>query len=62
MTTGKEQAPFRRGHEREDADPRNPLLHLSTCLAVGAVVILVILAIHWLTLQRPANSKWLAKR
>ena len=49
MTTSKEQAPTRRGHEREDADPRNPLLHFSTCLAVGALVILVILAIHWLT-------------
>jgi hypothetical protein len=48
MTTSKEQAPLRRGHEREDADPRSPLPHLSTCLAVGAVVILVILAIHWL--------------
>ena len=49
MTTGKEQAPFRRGHEREDAHGRNPLPHLSACLAVGAVAILVILAIHWLT-------------
>ena len=45
MTTGQQQTPTR----REDADPRNPLLHLSTCLAVGAVVILLILAIHWLT-------------
>jgi len=49
MTTSQEQTPTIRGHEREDADPRNPLPHLSTCLAVGAVVILVILAIHWLT-------------
>ena len=49
MTTSKEQTPLRRGHEREDADLRNPLPHLSTCLAVAAVVILVILAIHWLT-------------
>jgi hypothetical protein len=49
MITSKDQTPLRRGHEREDADLRNPLLHLSACLAVGAVVILVILAIHWLT-------------
>ena len=49
MTTSQEQTPIRRGHEREDADPRNPLLHLSACLAAGALVILVILAIHWLT-------------
>jgi len=49
MTTSKEQTPLRGGHEREGADPRNPLLHLSTCLAAGVVVILVILAIHWLT-------------
>jgi len=48
MTTSKEQTPIRRGHERAGADPRNPLLHLSTCLAAGAVVILVTLAIHWL--------------
>jgi hypothetical protein len=49
VTTSKEQTPLTRGHEREDTDPRNPLLHLSTCLAAGAVVILMILAIHWLT-------------
>ena len=49
MTTSKEQTPLRRGHEREEVDPRNPLVHLSTCLAVGAVVSLVILAIHWMT-------------
>ena len=49
MTTSKEHPPLSGGHEREGADPRNPLLHLSTCLAASAVVILVILAIHWLT-------------
>ena len=52
MTTSQEQTPLTRGHERENADPRNPLLHLSTCLAASALVILVILAIlaiHWLT-------------
>jgi len=49
MTTSQQQTTIRRDHEREGADPRNPLLHLSTCLAAGAVVILVILAIHWLT-------------
>jgi uncharacterized membrane protein len=48
MTTRQQQAPARR-EEREDAYWRNPLAHFSTCLAVGALVILVILAIHWLT-------------
>ena len=49
MTTSQEQTPLRSDPPREDTYPRNPLPHLSACLAVGAVVILVILAIHWLT-------------
>ena len=49
MATGHEQTPLRRDHQREDAHGRNPLLHLSTCLTAGAMVILAILAIHWLT-------------
>ena len=49
MTTSQHQTAVSSEHEREDAHGRNPLPHLSACLAVGAVVILVILAIHWLT-------------
>jgi hypothetical protein len=48
MTTGQQQAPARRD-EREDEFWRNPLAHLSACLTVGALVILVIFAINWLT-------------
>ena len=47
MITGQQRAPRR--DEREDEPWRNPVLHLSACLTVGALVILVILAIHWLT-------------
>lgn len=28
---------------------RNPLAHLVACLAIGALIALAILAIHWLT-------------
>jgi len=49
MTTSQQQTTIRRDHEREDELWRSSLPHLSTCLAVAAVVILVILAIHWLT-------------
>ena len=49
MTTSQQQTTIGRDHEREDEFWRNPLPHLSTCLAVGALVTLVILAIHWLT-------------
>jgi len=45
MTTGQQQTPTR----REDADWRNPLHHLSACLTIAALVIVVIFAIHWLT-------------
>lgn len=45
MTTDQQPTPVRRDR-REDAFWRNPLLHLSACLAIAA---LVILAIHWLT-------------
>jgi hypothetical protein len=34
---------------REDTHPRDTLPHLSACLAAGALVILVIFAINWLT-------------
>ena len=49
MTTSQQHPPLRGGREREDEFWRNPLPHLSTCLAASAIVILVILAIHWLT-------------
>jgi len=49
MTTSQQQTPARPDQQREDAHGRNPLPHLCACLTVGAVVILVILAIHWLT-------------
>jgi hypothetical protein len=48
MITGQEQTPTRRDHGREDEYWRNPILHLSACLTVGALVILVLFAIHWL--------------
>jgi hypothetical protein len=48
MTTGQQPTPVRRDGS-EDALWRNPLLHLSACLAIAALVILAILAIHWLT-------------
>jgi uncharacterized membrane protein len=52
MTTGQEQTPVKSDHGREDAHWRNTLPHLSACLAVGALVILVLFAIHaihWVT-------------
>ena len=49
MTTSQQQTTIRRDHEREDEFWRNPLAHLSACLTVGALVILVIFAINWLT-------------
>ena len=48
MTTSQEQTPLRSDPQREDTYPRSTLPHHSACLAVAAVVILVILAIHWL--------------
>jgi len=48
MTTGERRAPARRDDGREDRFWRDPLLHLSGCVAIGVLVILVILAIHWL--------------
>ena len=49
MTTSQEPTPVRSDPRREDTYPRNTLPHLSACLAVAALVILVILAINWLT-------------
>jgi hypothetical protein len=49
MTTSQQHTPVRSDPGRQDADPRNTLPHLSACLAVGALVILVIFAINWLT-------------
>ena len=49
MTTSQEQTPLRSDPQREDIYPRSTLPHLSACLAVGALVILMILAINWLT-------------
>jgi uncharacterized membrane protein len=48
MSTGQQPAPGQR-NGRGDAHWRSPLLHLSACLAIGALVMLVILAFHWLT-------------
>ena len=48
MTTSKGHTPVRSDPGRQDTYPRSTLPHLSACLAAGAVVILVILAIHWL--------------
>ena len=49
MTTSQEPTPVRSDPRREDTYPRNTLPHLSACLAIAALVILVILAINWLT-------------
>jgi len=49
MTTSKGHTPVRSDPGRQDTYPRSTLPHLSACLAAGALVILVILAIHWLT-------------
>jgi hypothetical protein len=49
MTTSQEPTPVRSDHVRQDAYSRSTLPHLSACLAVGALVILVIFAINWLT-------------
>jgi hypothetical protein len=49
MTTSQHQTAVSSEHEREDTHERCPLPHLSACLTVGALVILVILAIHLLT-------------
>jgi hypothetical protein len=46
MTTSQEQTPGRRDDEHESEFWRNPLLHLGACLAAGALVILVLFAIH----------------
>lgn len=48
MSTGQQPAPGQR-RGRDDALWRSPLLHLSACLAIGALVVLAILALHWLT-------------
>jgi hypothetical protein len=45
MTTSQQQTSGRPGR-REDEFWRNPLLHLGVCLAAGAVVSLVLFAIH----------------
>ncbi len=34
---------------RDDQPPRTPLLHLGACLTIGALIILVILTIHWMS-------------
>jgi hypothetical protein len=48
MTTSQQPAPGQRDR-RDDSPWRNPLLHLSACLAIAALAALVILALHWLT-------------
>jgi hypothetical protein len=48
MTTSQKPAPGHRNRP-DDAPWRNPVLHLSACLAIAALVTLAILAIHWLT-------------
>jgi hypothetical protein len=45
MTASQQQTPG----QREDEFLRNHLPHLAACVTIGALVILVILAIHWLT-------------
>ena len=47
MTTSQQQTPVRPDHQGEDAHGRNAL-HLCACLAAGALVVLAVLAIHWL--------------
>jgi hypothetical protein len=47
MTAGQQPAPGPRDG-RHDTPWRNPLLHLIACLAIGALVMLVILALHLL--------------
>lgn len=52
MATNPQPPAGRPGDQREDQFWRNPLLHLGACLAVGALVILVLFAIHaihWVT-------------
>ena len=49
MTTSQEHTPVRSDPGREDAYPRSTLPHLSACLTIGALVILLIFAINWLT-------------
>jgi len=49
MTTSQQHSPVSSDPRRQDAYWRNTLPHLSACLAVGALVILVIVAINWLT-------------
>ena len=49
MTTSQQHTPVSSDPRRQDAYPRNTLPHLSACLAVGALVILVIVAINGLT-------------
>jgi len=48
MTIRPEPAAGQRNDVREDQFRRNPLLHLDACLTIGALIILMILAIHWL--------------
>ena len=49
MTTSQQQTPHSNDPQRQDTHPRSTLPHHSACLAAAAMVILVILAIHWLT-------------
>jgi hypothetical protein len=49
MTTSHEQTPVSSDPGRQDTHPRDTLRHLSACVAVGALLILVIFAINWLT-------------
>jgi len=49
MTTSQQHTPVRSDPGRQDAYPRTTPPHLSACLAVSALVILVIVAINWLT-------------
>ncbi len=45
-----QQLPADRRHSRPGGQPvRNPLLHLTACLAITAIAALAILAIHLLT-------------
>jgi hypothetical protein len=49
MITSQQHTPVSSDPRREDAYPRTTPPHLSACLAVSALVILMIVAINWLT-------------